>query len=99
MSAINDLELEVIRLKDELRSAQKKLTTAKMETSPAKIGTIWSRTHRGKTERGKVVRFGTQYNPETPILKLFKSDGTLGLREREIPSWSDGWEIEEQSDA
>jgi hypothetical protein len=99
MGAINDLESKVSRLKDELRSAQEDLTKAKMETSPAKLGTIWSRTHRGKTERGKVVRYGTKYNPETPILRLFKSDGTLGLRESEIPSWGDGWKIEEQSDA
>lgn len=97
MSAINDLESEVSRLKDELRSAQEKLTTAKIEASPSKLGTIWSRTHRDKTERGQVVRHGTQYSLEAPILRLFKSDGTLGLREVEMIRW-DGWKIEEQSE-
>jgi hypothetical protein len=95
MSTINDLELQVSRLKNELRSAQEKLLTAKLEASTAKLGTIWSRTQRGKTERGQVVRYGTRYYSEMPILKLFKSDGTLGLRERELTSWG-GWNIEEQ---
>ena len=93
MSTIDDLKNKVARLSDELKTAKEKLIAAQIAASPAQIGTIWTRTVRGKKERGQVVRYGVRYHPGTPVLRLFKADGTLGLREGEISEWTN-WKPE-----
>ncbi|TAL02650.1 MAG: hypothetical protein EPO08_06460 [Rhodospirillaceae bacterium] len=96
MSTISDLEIEVgRRLTDQLRTAKEKLTAAKIAASSVRIGQIYIRSvSKGRgadrktvVERCQVTRFGTRCLPEMPIARLFRADGTLGIRETEINKW------------
>lgn len=100
MSTISDLETKVQRLTDELWAAKDELTAAKIEASPVKIGQIYSRTIKrgwGAKEKTIVQRaevVGHRHMGATPVLRIFKADGSLGSRESWLPGHPE-WEIAE----
>lgn len=92
MNDLNTLSNEVTRLERELKDAKSRLTTAKIESSGIRVGDVFRRTkYNGKMEMGQVIRFGARFGARfdapLPVMRLFKADGTLGIRETSLYSW------------
>jgi hypothetical protein len=95
MKESEQLKKELYCLKQEMRILSRKILEAEAKESDVRIGQIYKmKGPMGREYRGKVVCFTSVFGETRPVITLYKSDGTLGIKNKTMLNY-ENWVLEE----